>query len=292
MNAGPWLIILTGLSGAGKSQALHVLEDLGFFCIDNLPPFLLPELTRFSFSPKFPISRMAVVIDIRGKTLFPDLQNILKKIKEQPINITTLFLEASDEVLIRRFSETRRRHPLSQEGGYLSAGIIKERELLSPIREMSDIVIDTSYMKVNQLKERLRTYFTTEGEQTFNTTLLSFGFKYGIPMDADMIIDVRFLPNPFYEEHLKNLTGMDAPVEDFILSQEVTKNFLKVLDQYLLFFLPKCMEEGKSNVTIAIGCTGGEHRSVTIVRELARKYRNLGFKIFEWHRDLKIGRNN
>lgn len=263
------LVIVTGLSGAGKTQALRCLEDLGFFCVDNLPPVLIPKITELCQQSGGKVKRVALVMDVRGTLLFDSLSEELHKLSEQGITYELLFLEASDSVLVRRYKETRRQHPL-EEGSVLDA-IQAERERLQELRGSANIILDTTELTVHDLKKNLNKIFgTVDAKSRFTVTVLSFGYKYGIPLDADLVIDVRFLPNPNYVDDLKMLTGLDPAVMNYIFSFSVSKKFLSRFYSLLKFLLPYYIKEGKTHLVIAVGCTGGQHRSVAIAERLAK----------------------
>lgn len=282
------LIIITGLSGAGKSLALRSLEDIGYFCIDNLPPLLIPKLVELSLMSR-ELERIALVIDVRGRDLLIDLESSLSFLKERGIAFKIIFLEASDEVIIRRFEETRRPHPLQEGLISLREAIEKEKTLLKPLREMADLIIDTSNMPPIALKNTIKGIVVREklGPSVLFISIYSFGFKYGLPLEADLVFDLRFLPNPYYSEELRGLNGLDKKVQRFVLSSETTEVFLRKLYDLLSFLLPKYFEEGKSYVNIAFGCTGGKHRSVVIAEEVAKYLHKEGYSNLKVvHRDI------
>ncbi len=279
-------VIVTGLSGAGKTEAVRSFEDLGFFCIDNLPPLLLPKFVELVGQSGGNIQRIAVVIDIRGGKFFDDLFSALRGLESNEIRYSILFLEASDEALVRRYKEARRRHPLAPESNILE-GIHLERERLQELRGRSTHIINTSELRPRQLQEKIRALY---GERSFqdkmHITVSSFGFKYGLPIDADLIFDVRFLPNPHYVEHLQPQTGLDKPVSDYVRGWPVTRQYLEKLRAFMSFQLPLFVNEGRSELAIAIGCTGGRHRSVTIANELGGYLRGQGYPVTVEHRDI------
>lgn len=281
-------VIITGLSGAGKSEAVKCLEDLGFFCVDNLPPTLIPKFAELCSQSEGKVNKIALVVDIRGRQFFDSLFDSLNSPDVATLAPKVLFLEAADEVLVRRFKETRRRHPLSSENGSIIDGIKAERKVLEKIKEQASYILDTTDLKSRELKARLIEMFDREGEvPKINVTIISFGFKYGLPMDADLVFDVRFLPNPFYIESLKELTGDERPVQDYVMKWQVTKRFNSKLYDLIEFLLPYYISEGKSNLVIAIGCTGGKHRSVTLTTKLAEHLRIKGYSVSIDHRDIK-----
>ena len=260
-------IIVTGMSGAGKSSVLKFLEDVGFFCVDNLPPFLILKFAQMYFEMSTQIKKVAIGIDIRGGKLFNDLFFNLEKVDKA--NYKILFLDASDNVLVKRFKETRRVHPIAKaKSERIIFGIKKEREILKKVKSRADYIIDTSFMKANDLKEKINDIFVAKKKfDGLMINIISFGFKYGIPEDSDLVFDVRFLPNPFYIKELKDLTGNDLDVKDYVLKFDLSHKFLdKVLD-LINFLIPNYIHEGKNQLVISIGCTGGKHRSVTIAKK-------------------------
>lgn len=264
------LVIITGMSGAGKTIAVQSLEDLGFFCVDNLPPVLIPKFAELIDQSKGKIGKVALVIDLRGREFFTALSESLSYIKDHfTISTEIIFLDATDSVLVRRYKESRRRHPLAPEGMPLE-GIHNERKLLEDLKGWASQVIDTSNMKPAQLKERIISRFTHAEGNPLSVHITSFGFKYGIPIDADLIYDVRFLPNPHYIEALRPHTGQDPDVYDYVMKWPETQEFLAKLVDMLQFLIPQYHKEGKSQVVVGIGCTGGKHRSVAIAEYLGR----------------------
>ncbi|WP_028609177.1 RNase adapter RapZ [Paenibacillus harenae] len=264
------LVIITGMSGAGKTIAVQSLEDLGFFCVDNLPPVLIPKFAELIEQSNGKIGKVALVIDLRGREFFTALSESLSYMKEHStISCEILFLDATDEVLVQRYKESRRRHPLAPEGLPLE-GIRNERRLLEDLKGSASQVIDTSILKPVHLKERIITHFTNQEQNSLSINVTSFGFKYGIPIDADLIYDVRFLPNPHYVEHLRPNTGQNPDVYDYVMKWPETQQFLTKLLDMLQFLIPLYRKEGKSQVVIGIGCTGGKHRSVAIAEYLGR----------------------
>ena len=278
------LVIITGMSGAGKTVAVQSFEDLGYFCIDNMPPTLLPtfwELVKESGK----ISRIALVIDLRSRDFFNEVDSLIATLDNtQLVTTRIIFLDSSDSVLVSRYKETRRNHPLAPDGR-VSDGIARERELLMDLRTRAQIIIDTSDISPRQLRERLIKDFATKDYQTFHVEVMSFGFKYGVPIDADIIWDVRFLPNPHYIPELRPQTGLDAPVYDYVMKQPETQAFYSKLIDVIEFCLPGYKKEGKSSVTIAIGCTGGKHRSVAIAERIANHLKTANYAVNISHRD-------
>lgn len=283
------LIIVTGLSGAGKTQAIRCLEDLGFFCVDNLPPMLIPKITELCQHSAGKVNRVALVMDVRGTLFFDSLGEELRKLSQQGIKYEILFLEASDAVLVRRYKESRRQHPLEGDRSILEA-ISAERERLRELRGAANVILDTTEMTVHDLKKSINEIFEETDQGTrFSITLISFGYKYGIPLDADLVMDVRFLPNPNYVEELKKLTGLDDQVVEYLFSFKETKSFLRHYYDLLLFLLPYYIKEGKTHLVVAIGCTGGQHRSVALTERLGAELRN-DYQVQIHHRDLHRAR--
>ncbi|MEC9488356.1 MAG: RNase adapter RapZ [Halanaerobium sp.] len=280
-------LIITGMSGAGKTQALKIIEDMGYFCIDNLPPALISKFGQLIGHSGEKLQRVAVVIDIRGRGFFDHLVQELEGLEREGLNYQILFLEASDQTLVRRYKETRRRHPLATEGGIMEA-IEQERVQLQEIRGMANKIIDTSQMSPRELKEELKKSFVPAGDAPqINISVISFGFKYGIPIDADLVFDVRFLPNPHYVQKLKPLTGRDQSVQDYVFKWPKTQEFKNKFFSLIDFLVPQYIQEGKSHLTIAIGCTGGQHRSVALAIKLGERLRSRGYQVIIDHRDLK-----
>ena len=280
------VVIISGLSGAGKSQAVNCLEDMGYYCIDNLPPALVKNFIELAMSERNLIEKAAFVIDIRGGDFFEDIKPCLAYLKEKELPSKVLFLEASNEVLIRRFKETRRLHPLNVDGENL-VGIEKEREILSDLRTVADYVIDTSNMKAAKLKQELKSIFESGEEETkFIVNIMSFGFKHGIPLEADMVYDMRFLPNPYYVPSLKKLTGNSKKIQDYVLKYDEAQQFIDSVDNLLKLTIPCYIREGKYHLNLAFGCTGGHHRSVTMANVFAKKLKEQGLRITIEHRDL------
>lgn len=280
-------IIITGLSGAGKSQAVRILEDSGYYCMDNLPPALLPDFADLCSQSKRRINKVAIVVDIRGGRFFNDLFKSLDVLEKSGFEYKILFLDASDDVLIKRFKELRRPHPLSPSGRIID-GIEKEREKLDEVRQKSNYIIDTSNLTTAMLKEEIKHIFL-EGKESKNLTIsiISFGFKRGVPLDADLMFDVRFLPNPFYIQELKEFTGNDKQVRDYVMKWEQTKEFTAKLIDMIDFLIPFYIKEGRTQLVIAIGCTGGQHRSVTLANFLYEDLKNKGHRVTIGHRDCR-----
>ncbi|HWQ77761.1 MAG TPA: RNase adapter RapZ [Anaerovoracaceae bacterium] len=280
------VIIVTGLSGAGKSQAVNCMEDLGYYCIDNMPPALINNFMDLIMRDKVIIEKAAFTIDIRGGEFFDDLKSTLEELKNAGLKFKIMFLEASDEVLIRRFNETRRAHPLACAGNTLE-GIILERQRLLEIRKISDYIIDTSNMKSAQLSEEIKKLLLTEEENpNFTISIQSFGYKHGIPLDADMVFDVRFIPNPFYLKSMRRLTGNSEKVSNYVLKFPQTQEFIQTVHDLINKLIPYYTKEGKYHLVVAFGCTGGQHRSVAIANELSRQFLEEGKRVINVHRDL------
>lgn len=261
-------VIVTGMSGAGKTSVLKFLEDINFYCVDNIPPALLPKFAELCYEQEGEIERVAMGIDIRGGKLFNDLFQVLSELQEKGYEYEILFLDASDEVLIKRYKETRRSHPLSRDGS-IQEGIRKERSMLKEVKTKATYIIDTSQTLTRQLKEQINSIFVENKKyENLVITIQSFGFKYGIPTDSDLVFDVRFLPNPFYIQELKEMTGNDEPVSSYVMQFEESQVFLKKLVDMVEFLIPLYIKEGKNNLVISIGCTGGKHRSVTLANAL------------------------
>jgi UPF0042 nucleotide-binding protein len=280
-------VIITGLSGAGKTQAIRCLEDLGYFCVDNLPATLIPKFAEACFQTDGKIDRIALVIDIRGGKFFDDLFESLNLLKESGFNYEILFLDASDEVLIKRFKESRRKHPLAPEGRILN-GITMERNRLKELKDRANNIIDTTKLSPRELREKLTGIYSEEGqiENELMITVLSFGFKYGIPVDSDLVFDVRFLPNPFYIPELKPFSGNDKSVFDYVFSFDETKVFVDKLEDMITYLIPHYLKEGKRQLIVSIGCTGGRHRSVSIANETYQRLKAKNHNVGIDHRDI------
>ena len=279
------LVIITGMSGAGKTVVLQTFEDLGYFCVDNMPPSLLPkfwELVKESGK----ISRVCLVIDLRSRAFFDEIMTAIGSLDNTSfITTKTIFLDASDDVLVSRYKETRRNHPLTQTAGTLSEGIKKERELLTDIRSRAQWIVDTSKTTPRQLREMILEKFQDKEHGLFHIEVVSFGFKYSAPIDADILMDVRFLPNPHYVDELRPLTGLDKAVYDYVMQQPETETFYRKFTDLLDYIIPGYKKEGKTSVTIGIGCTGGQHRSVALTERVALHLQNDGYVVNITHRD-------
>ncbi|MGB3096501.1 MAG: RNase adapter RapZ [Candidatus Deferrimicrobiaceae bacterium] len=257
------IAVVTGLSGSGKSTVTKVFEDIGYFCVDNLPPVLLPKIVDLVSEARDDAVRIALVADVRGREFLPDFERVIEELRRGQHDVHVLFLDAADDVLLFRFSETRRKHPLAAKGGAKEA-IRREREMLSPLREMADTVLNTSQYTVHQLRDAIVRRFRVSEVSGLHVGIVSFGYKYGIPLEADMVVDVRFLPNPNFIPDLKHLTGLDPKVRDYVMKYRSTKAFFGKLTSFLKFLLPLYTKEGKSYFTLGVGCTGGRHRSVVV----------------------------
>ncbi|BBF44978.1 hypothetical ATP-binding protein UPF0042 [Lachnospiraceae bacterium KM106-2] len=279
--------MVTGMSGAGKSSVLKMLEDAGYFCVDNLPIPLISKFATLTFEETEHIDKVALGVDIRSGHSLEELDTILKEFEEKKYHYEMLFLDASTEVLVKRYKETRRTHPLAKEGR-VDKGIELEREKLEFLKKKSDYIIDTSMLLIRELKTEIDKIFVkNEGFQNFIITVLSFGFKYGIPSDSDLVFDVRFLPNPYYIPELKPLTGNDAPVYDYVMQSDAAQKFLYKLEDMLKFLIPNYIVEGKNQLVIGIGCTGGKHRSVTLANAITKKLKELPYGVRVEHRDIE-----
>ena len=281
------VVIITGLSGSGKSTALRALEDVGFFCVDNLPVILLPKFLSITISSSPDIKQVAMVMDLRERSFLDKYQRIFTGLKEKGYKIEILFLESSDDSLLHRFSETRRIHPLS-ERGLIMEGILIEREKLSSLKKMADRIIDTTSVNVHQLKDIVQSHFMPSSRQKkMAINITSFGYRYGLPVDADLVFDVRFLPNPYFVENLKNYDGHNADVQDYVLHKKESKEFLKKILDLMNLLIPLYEKEGKVRLNIAMGCTGGKHRSVVMANKLDSYFSSKKYMVNLNHRDIK-----
>ncbi|MEW6721410.1 MAG: RNase adapter RapZ [Thermodesulfobacteriota bacterium] len=278
------IVIVTGLSGAGKSTAAKAFEDLGYYCADNLPPMLIPKIVEVVVEARGDDARVALGVDVRGKEFLPDLSKVLEALRRGRNDVRVLFLDAADDVILRRFSETRRVHPVAARGA--KEAIRKERVILSPLREMADEVIDTSQLTVHQLRGSLERRFRGDGVRRLQVGVISFGYRYGIPAEADMVVDVRFLPNPNFVASLKPYTGLDPKVSTYVLQSRAAKTFLRRLSGMLHFLLPLYRKEGKAYFTLGVGCTGGRHRSVAVAGALGNILEKECGAVAVVHRDL------
>ncbi len=282
-------VIITGLSGAGKSETMKCFEDLGYFCVDNLPPVLIPKFAELCAQSEGRINSIALVVDIRGGSFFDDIFEALETLEQSGFSYEILFLEAGPEILVRRFKESRRRHPLSSTGA-ITEGIRAESQRLQEIRGKASLIIDTSEISVKTLRDRIQECYDHQPQQQkMLVTVVSFGFKNGIPLDADLVFDVRFLPNPHYVDSLRALNGNHCEVADYVMKWSLTTRFLTKLYDMVDFLGPLYIKEGKSNLIIGIGCTGGQHRSVTIANRLGEFLRTRGYRVVVDHRDIPAG---
>jgi RNase adapter protein RapZ len=283
------LVVITGLSGSGKSTALKVFEDIGFFCIDNLPATLLPRFLELRDEISREVFKIALVMDLRGKDFLSNFPKTFQEVKRKGNIVEILFLEAEEAILIRRFSQTRRHHPLG-EHRTLSATIRLERKKMEPIKRLATYRLDTSHLNVHQLREEILRLFSKVAQPVKMTmNLISFGYKYGLPNEADIVMDVRFLPNPFFVADLKEMDGNQKPVIEYVMKWKETKIFLKSFYELISFLIPQYQKEGKSQLTIAVGCTGGRHRSVTIINALSEFLKKQKLLINVRHRDIRMG---
>ena len=281
-------IIVTGLSGAGKSEATNALEDMGYFCVDNLPPKLIKKFAEVCKQSKGSIDKVALVMDIRGGIFFDDLFESLSELSKEQFQYEILFLDTSDEVLVKRFKEKRRSHPLAP-GGRVITGIELERQKLREVKDKADVIIDTSKYAIKDLREEMARKFGDKEmpEKQMAITILSFGFKYGIPVDSDLVFDVRFIPNPFYIPELKPFSGNDEPVKNYVMEQTETQTFLQKANDMFEFLIPNYQKEGKRQLIISIGCTGGRHRSVAIANSIYETLHSNNHDVYVEHRDIK-----
>lgn len=280
------LLIITGMSGAGKSLCVKYFEDIGYYCVDNLPPSLIPKFAEVIIQSNNPLEKIALIVDIRGGIMFLDLFPALQQLQEMGISYKILFLDATDAVLVKRFKESRRQHPLSPDGR-IAEGIEEERQILQAVKDRADYIIDTSSLFPRQLKEEIARLFI-EGK-TFKgliVNIVSFGFKHGIPMDCDLVFDVRFIPNPYYVPELKPKSGLDQDVSGYVLSFPESRKFLNKLNELIHFLIPYYVKEGKTQLVIGIGCTGGRHRSVAIANRLGQMQKDKGSSVVIQHRDI------
>ncbi len=281
-------IIVSGLSGAGKSTVMSILEDSGFFCVDNMPPALIPKFAELCLAGAGGYERVAIVCDIRGGQTFEGLFDALDALEKMRVDHRILFVEADTETIIKRYKQTRRAHPLKTGELSLAGAVELERRAMEPVRERAQYILKTTTMSVRKLRDQVLELFAPEQgpRERMSVSVMSFGFKYGVPLEADMVLDARFLPNPFYIDELRDLTGLDEPVRKYIFSFSETEEFLERLEGLVAFLLPRFVEEGKSALVIAVGCTGGRHRSAAIARALADFIREQGYHAGENHRDI------
>lgn len=283
-------VIISGMSGAGKTSALHIMEDIGYYCVDNIPTSLLQTLYKLcKDSSDKAMERVAVVVDVRGNGDYEVMYDDLENFKKNNEGVSILYIDAKVDSLIVRYKETRRRHPLTErlKDGSVAAAVKEEQRLLVPVKTLADYSIDTTFMSIKQLRERIISMFLENSSNSIMLTFMSFGFKYGIPLESDLIIDVRCLPNPFYIAELKEHTGLEKCIQDYVLDSEETQEFVKRLIDWLDYSLPLYLKEGKSELVVGIGCTGGKHRSVTIAELLDNYFMEKGYKCIVQHRDVK-----
>lgn len=283
-------VIISGMSGAGKTSALHIMEDIGYYCVDNIPTSLLQTLYKLcKDSSDKAMKRVAVVVDVRGNGDYEVMYDDLENFKKNNEGVSILYIDAKVDSLIVRYKETRRRHPLTErlKDGSVAAAVKEEQRLLVPVKTLADYSIDTTFMSIKQLRERIISMFLENSSNSIMLTFMSFGFKYGIPLESDLIIDVRCLPNPFYIAELKEHTGLEKCIQDYVLDSEETQEFVKRLIDWLDYSLPLYLKEGKSELVVGIGCTGGKHRSVTIAKLLDNYFMEKGYKCIVQHRDVK-----
>ena len=283
-------VIISGMSGAGKTSALHIMEDIGYYCVDNIPTSLLQTLYKLcKDSSDKAMKRVAVVVDVRGNGDYEVMYDDLENFKKNNEGVSILYIDAKVDSLIVRYKETRRRHPLTErlKDGSVAAAVKEEQRLLVPVKTLADYSIDTTFMSIKQLRERIISMFLENSSNSIMITFMSFGFKYGIPLESDLIIDVRCLPNPFYIAELKEHTGLEKCIQDYVLDSEATQEFVKRLIDWLDYSLPLYLKEGKSELVVGIGCTGGKHRSVTIAELLDNYFMEKGYKCIVQHRDVK-----
>lgn len=285
-EGAPEVVVITGMSGAGRSEAMHTFEDLGFFCIDNLPPSFISQLVDLAELPDSNLKRLAVVCDVRGHEFFDQLTGAIDLLEERGVALHVLYLEADDETLVRRFKETRRRHPMCEEGEALPDGIRAERNALAVIRGRADIIVDSSELRPQELRQKIRERFSESLSAGMAITVYSFGFKHSMPADADIVMDVRFLPNPHYNPDLRPLTGLDRPVVEFVMHHPETVDFLAKWLTLLDTVVPGYVMEGKQHLSIALGCTGGMHRSVALAEATAAHLIGRGYRVAVSHRDI------
>ncbi len=279
-------LVVTGMSGAGKSQAANALEDIGYYCVDNIPPLIIPAFIDLFSIKENNFENLAIITDIRGGELFNDIIVVLGKLENRGVDYKILFITAEDDVLVKRYKENRRKHPLCSENTTISDAVKKERRILDSICKKADYIIDTTYMSSTQLKEKITNIFIKSNDDSMKIQCMSFGFKYGIPSDADLVFDVRCLPNPYYIDELRKLTGLDSKIRDFVMSSDNSKKFFDKICSLVDFSVPLYRKEGKSQLVIAFGCTGGKHRSVTFSELLHAHISEKGCSSITFHRDI------
>lgn len=281
-------IIITGLSGSGKSEAMKALEDMGFYCVDNLPPTLIPKFAELCYQSNSTIDKVALGIDVRGRKFFEALHESLSALRKDKYPFEVLYLDCADDILLKRYKMTRRNHPLAINR-QIPEGIKMERAILEPLKEIADCIIDTSNMKPKDLKEEIsKIYANGEVNNNLTISVVSFGFKHGIPADSDLVFDVRFLPNPYYVDELRSKTGEDQDVRDYVMNSDISNKFYEKLLDMINFLVPQYIEEGKHHLVISIGCTGGRHRSVTISNLISDELMKQGYRVVKKHRDFML----
>ena len=281
-------IIVTGLSGSGKSEAMRALEDMGFYCVDNLPPTLIPKFAELCYQSNSTIDKVALGIDVRGRKFFEALHESLNTLRKDKYPFEVLYLDCADDVLLKRYKMTRRNHPLAINR-QIPEGIKMERTILEPLKEIADCIIDTSNMKPKDLKEEIsKIYANGEVNNNLTISVVSFGFKHGIPSDSDLVFDVRFLPNPYYVDELRSKTGEDQDVRDYVMNSDISNKFYEKLLDMVNFLVPQYIEEGRHHLVISIGCTGGRHRSVTISNLISDELMKQGYRVVKKHRDFML----
>ena len=282
------LLIVTGMSGSGKSSVMDVMEDIGYYCIDNIPPKLIPQFVDLCRKSDSAIDRIAVAVDIRTGDMFAEIFRAWQSLKTEPdVTVRVLFIEADDEVIVKRYKETRRKHPLDEKfNGNLHEAIQYERNQLSQLREVADYYIETSGFTASQLKEQVKTIFLEHTSDSLMIKVMSFGFKYGVSTESDLVFDVRCLPNPYYVKELKNHTGIESCVQDYVMGFEQSRKLFEKLTDLIDYLIPMYVQEGKSRLVIAFGCTGGKHRSITFAEYMAKHLVNKGYKVQKYHRDI------
>ncbi len=282
------LVVVTGLSGGGKSRAVNVLEDFEYYCVDNMPVSMMPKFAELCLAAGAKYKRVAVVTDVRAITDFNELFRAFDEIEAMGCRCFVLFMEAKTETIIRRYKETRRPHPLDTENRDLTAAVLEEQKLMQPLRNRADMIIDTTGLTVGMLRQKLYNAFMKDASwMPLTVTISSFGFKYGLPIDADTVLDVRFLPNPYYVPELRDKTGLDPDVSDYVFSTPDSQEYMTRVVDLFRFLLPRYITEGKTSFVLAVGCTGGHHRSVAVARKLAEEFRSMGYPVELYHRDVK-----